>query len=61
MAEYLDLDGGVLADIGDLVPVQLPGQHHPADAQVSALLYPVQRVDGHLGGAMEGQVRDGLP
>ena len=60
MAEYLDLDGGALADEFDLIPGQLPGQHHPAGPQVGAPLYPVQRVDGHLGGGVDGQVGDRL-
>ena len=52
----LDLNGGVGADIFDLVPAQLPGQHRPGHAQVGALLHPVQGVNGHLGGAVEMQV-----
>ena len=56
MAEDLDLNGGMLADVGDLVPAQLPAQHHPGHPQVGAQLHPVQGVDGHLGGAVDGQV-----
>ena len=61
MAENFDLNGGVLTDVGDLVPAQLPGQHHPGHPQVGALLDPVQGVDGHLGGAVDGQVGRRLP
>ena len=59
--EHLDLDGGVLADVGDVRPGQLPGQHRPGDAQIRGLLHPVQTVEGHLGGGVEGQVGGGLP
>ena len=61
VAEHLDLHRGVLADVGDLVPAQLPAQHHPGEAQVGAGLHPVQGVDGHLGGGVEGQVGGDLP
>ena len=57
----LDLNGGVGADIFDLVPAQLPGQHRPGHAQVGAGPDPVQAVDGHLGGGVEGQVWTGPP
>ena len=60
VAEHLNFDGGVLADVGDLIPGQLTGEHHPAHPQVCARLDPVQGVDGHLGGGMDGQVGDGL-
>ena len=56
MAEDLNLNGGVLADVGDLVPGQLTGEHHTGHAQVGAQLDAVQVVDGHLGGGVDGQV-----
>lgn len=54
--EYLDLNGGAAADIGDLLPGQLPGQHHPLHSQGGAGQHPVQAVNGHLGGAVNGEV-----
>ena len=61
VGEDLDLDGAVLADIGDIPPAQLPAQHHAGHAQIGGGLHPVQGVDGHLGAAVEGQVRDDPP
>ena len=61
VAEHLDLNGGILADVRDLVPAQLPGQDRPGHPQVGALLHPVQGVDGHLGGGVEVDVRGHLP
>ena len=59
--EDLDLDGAVAADIGDVLPAQLPGQHHPADAQGRSLLDALQRVDAHLGGGMDRHLGGHLP
>ena len=56
VGEHLDLDGGILADVGDLIPAQLPAQHHPAHAPSRAQQHAGQAVDGHLGGAVDGNV-----
>ena len=56
MGKYLDLNGGALADIFDLVPGQLPGEHRTGHAQVGHHLYAVQIVDGHLGGGVDRQI-----
>ena len=41
------------ADIADLLPVQLPAEHHPVQAHGGAELDAGQTVDGHLGGAVD--------
>ena len=61
MAENLQLHGGAGAQVRDGIGGQLPGQHHPGHAQVGAGPDPVQAVDGHLGGGVEGQVWTGPP
>ena len=61
VGEHLDLDGGVLADVFDLIPAQLPGEDRPGHAQVGHHLHTVQIVDGHLGGGVDGQVGGYLP
>ena len=61
MAEDLDLDGRAVTDVFDLTGGQFPGEDGPFEAQVGAGFYPVERVDGHLGGGVEGQVGGGLP
>ena len=53
MAEDLDLDGGMGADVADLLPVQLPAEDHPLDAHGGAHLDPCQIVDRHLGRAVD--------
>ena len=53
VAEDLDLDGRMGADIADLLPVQLPAQDHPLDAHGGAHLDTCQIVDRHLGGAVD--------
>ena len=56
----LDLDGAVAADIGDLLPAQLPGQHHPAHAHLRRGLDPGQIVQAHLGAGVQRDIRQGL-
>ena len=56
MGEDFDLHGAVAADKGDFLPGQLPGQHHPADAQPRRLQHALQGVNAHLGGGVD---RDG--
>ena len=56
VGEHLDLNGGVLADVFDLVPGQFPGEHRTGHAQVGHHLDAVQVVDGHLGGGVDQQV-----
>ena len=56
VTEDLDLDGGIGADVLDLLPVQLPAQDHPAHAHGGTQLDTCQIVNGHLGGAVEGHM-----
>ena len=58
--KHLDFNGGVSADIGDVLPGQLPAEHHTAHAQVGGGLHAVQAVNGHLGGGVDRQVRCAL-
>ena len=58
--KYLDLNGGVCADVGDVLPGQFPAEHHTAHAQVGGSLHAVQAVNGHLGGGVDRQVRCAL-
>ena len=60
MGEDLDFDGGALADGFNLIPAQLPGEHRPGEAQIGGHLHPVQVVEGHLGGGVDGQIGDDL-
>ena len=57
MGKDLDLHGAVAADEGDLLPGQLPGQHHPADAHPGGLQHALQGVNAHLGGGVDGNGR----
>ena len=54
MAENLNFNRGIFADVGDFLPVQFPAQHHPGHAHGGAQLDTGQRVDRHLGGAVNG-------
>ena len=54
--EHLDLHRAALADELDLPEGQLPGQHHPGEAQLFTGQNAGQVVDGHLGGGMDGQL-----
>ena len=54
MGENFNFNGGVGADIADFLPVQLPAQHHPLDAHGGAQQHAGQRMDGHLGAAVDG-------
>ena len=49
-----DLNGGVGADVGDLLLAQLSAQDHAAHTQSGTDLDTGQRVDGELGGAVNG-------
>ena len=55
----LDLNGGVGADVGDLVGGQLPRQHRPGAAQVGALAHAVEVHHAHLSAGMDGHVGGG--
>ena len=57
----LDLDGGIFADKADLLPAQLPAEHHPGAAHARAQEHAGQTMDGHLGGAVDGDVGGDLP
>ena len=61
MGKDLDGDGALLADGADILPAQLPGEDRTAQAQLRRRLHPRQGVDGHLGTAVEGQVRGSRP
>ena len=52
----LNLNGRVGADVLNLLPAQLPAEHHPLHAHGGAQLHPGQGVNGHLGGAVNGNV-----
>ena len=60
MAEDLNLYGGILADVADLLPAQLPAEHHPLHAHGGAQLHAGQGVDGHLRGAVHRHLRRDL-
>ena len=60
MGEDLNLNGGIGADVGDLVPGQLPGEDHAGHALVRAELHAVQVVDAHLGGGVDRHIRGHL-
>ena len=57
----LDLGGTAGADLPHLVPVQLPGQHHPFHAQGGGLVGAAQGEQAHLGAGVERHVRHDLP
>ena len=59
--EDLDLGGTAGADLPHLVPVQLPGQHHPLHAQCGGFVGAAQREQAHLGAGVEGYVRHDFP
>ena len=40
----------------DLCQGQLSGEHHPGKAQVGRLFDPLQVMDGHLGGGVDGEI-----
>ena len=58
--EDFNLDGGVRADVADFLPAQLPAENHPLQAHGGAQLHPRQGVDGHLSGAMDGNMGGNL-
>ena len=49
VGKHFDLNGRILADIGDLFPAQFPAQYHPGHAPGRAQPHTGQRMDGHLG------------
>ena len=57
----LDLDGGIFADVADLLPAQLPAQHHTGASGGGAEQHTGQAVDGHLGGTVDGHPGGDLP
>ena len=56
MGKDLDLNGGVGADIADLFLAQFPAEDHPLETPGSQKLHTGQGVDGHLGGAVQGDM-----
>ena len=57
MHKALGLDAAVLRDVLHLRQAQLPGQHHPGEAQLFELQCALQAVHAHLCGAVAGQLR----
>ena len=60
MGKYLNGNGGIGADVADLLPAQLPAQHYPLQTHGGAQLHPGKGVDGHLGGAVNLHLRRDL-
>ena len=60
MAEYLNFNGGILADIADFLPGQLPAEHHPLHSHGGAQQHPGQGVHRQLGGAVHRHLRGNL-
>ena len=60
VTEHFNFDGGVLADIADLLTAQLPAENYPLETPCGAELHPGQGVNGHLGGAVNGNFRGNL-
>ena len=52
VGKHFDLNRGIFADIADLLPAQLPAQHHTAETPGCAKLHTGQVVDRHLGRAV---------
>ena len=61
MDEALGLNAAVPGDVLHLRQAQLPGQHHPGEAQLFQFQSALQGVHAHLGGAMAGQLGGDLP
>ena len=59
--EDLDLSGAAPDDGADVLPGELPGQHHPLHAQLGGLPGASQGKEGHLGAGVDGQIRRDLP
>ena len=53
VAENFNFNGGVGADVLNLVPAQFPAEDHPPDSHGGAHLDTGQVVYGHLGGAVD--------
>ena len=60
MDKHLNFHRAVPADSGDFFLGQLPGQHHPGNSQGSSLVHPIQTVNGHLRGCMNGNTGGNL-
>ena len=54
--EHLNFHRAVPADSGNLLLGQLPGQDHPGNPQRRRLEHPIQTVNGHLGGGVNGDM-----
>ena len=57
MHKALGLDAAVLRDVLHLRQAQLPGQHHPGEAQLLELQCTLQAVHAHLCGTVARQLR----
>ena len=54
MDEDFNFNGRVGADVADFLPAQLPAEDDPLDAHGGAQQHAGQRMDGHLGAAVDG-------
>ena len=55
--EHLGLDTGLLGDEFDLLAGAFPAEHHARKADVARLLCCVERVNGHLRGGVQREIR----
>ena len=60
MDENFNFNGRVGADIADLLPAQLPAENNPLYAHGGAQQHAGQRMDGHLGTAVDGNAGGNL-
>ena len=61
MTEHFDLHRRSLANIADLIPAQLPAEHHPFQTPSRQQPHTGQRMDRHLGRTVNGNMgRNGL-
>ena len=54
MDEDFNFNGRVGADVADFLPAQLPAENDPLDTHGGAQQHAGQRMDGHLGAAVDG-------
>lgn len=57
MHEHLGLDTGLLGDEFDLLAGAFPAEHYARKADVARLLCCVERVNGHLRGGVQREIR----
>ena len=61
VTEYFNLNGGVGANIANLLPTQFPAQNHTGKAPGSAHAHTGKAVDGHLSRTMDRHRGRNLP